>query len=104
MISPARCAGGAPLGGVGQGGAQQRQREPHAGVVRIEQVGGHVQAAAAGAAGAGAHGQFGHGPAAVGGGFADLVVGDPVADADVHGDGGTAAGRTGPMPFNRGCE
>ena len=49
-----------------------------------QQVGGHVQAGTAGGAAAGTHGQLGHAGDTALGGFADLVVGNPVADADVH--------------------
>ena len=57
------------------------------GVGGIEQGGGHVQAAAAIGAGAGTHRQFGHAPAPGLGGRADVVIGNPIADADVHGGG-----------------
>lgn len=52
----------------------------------------HVEAAAAIGAGTGPHGQFGHSGAPGGGGLADLVVGYAIADADVHGGSGGAAG------------
>ena len=55
----------------------------------FEQGAGHVQATAAIGTGAGAHRQFGHAPAAGFGRVADVVIGNPIADADVHG------GRTG---------
>lgn len=56
-------------------------------VGRFEQRRRHVQATAAIGAGAGTHGQFGHAAAAGLGGRADVVIGDPIADADVHGGG-----------------
>ena len=46
----------------------------------------------------GTHGQFGDGADAVGGGFADLVIGHAIADADVHG-GSVPTGPNGPVPI-----
>ena len=57
------------------------------GVGGIEQRGGHVEATAAIGAGTGPHGQFGHATAARIRGGANVVIGDPIADADVHGGG-----------------
>ncbi len=58
----------------------------------VHQFGRCRYATAATGAAAGAHRQFGHGPAARSGGLANLVVGDAVAEADVHGDGGRRVG------------
>ena len=49
-----------------------------------QQVGRHVQAGTAGGTAASAHGQLGHAGDTALGGFADLVVGYPVTDADEH--------------------
>src|SRR5690606_25584064 len=69
------------------GFAKHRQRQlpqrPHL----VEDLLGLVQAGPAGGAAAGAHGQFGQGAAAGRRHLADLVVGDTVADTDVHGRG-----------------
>ncbi|KAG1242877.1 hypothetical protein G6F57_017691 [Rhizopus arrhizus] len=66
------------------GQAQHRQRQIVGGACLGQQLAGHVQAGTAGGTTAGTHGQFGHRADAIAGGFADLVVGDSVADADVH--------------------
>src|SRR5690606_42001970 len=50
----------------------------------VEDPLGLVEAAAAGRAAAGAHGQLGQAGAAGGRGLAGLMVGDTVADTDVH--------------------
>lgn len=66
--------------------AEYGQREIAQGTTLIEQVTGHVHAAAAASAGTGTHGQLGHGVAPGLGGLADIVIGDSVTDADVHVD------------------
>src|SRR4249919_2820466 len=66
--------------GRGSGGLQDRQVETAVLRTRCrEQLGGHVQAGAAGGAAAGAHRQFGHRLAAGFGGLADVLVGDAIA-------------------------
>ena len=61
-----------------------------------QQIARHFQAGTAVGATAGAHGQLGKAGAAVLGRFADLVVGDPITDADVHGIGQVLAVRRRP--------
>ncbi len=73
-------------GGPSSGGlqAENRQWQVVGGAELDQQVGRHVQAGTAGGAAAGAHRQLGHAHDTALGGFADLMVGNPVADADVH--------------------
>lgn len=66
------------------GQAQQRQAERRGGAGLGKQVGGHVQAGTAVGAASGAHGQLGHRGNALLGGLTDLMIGDSIADADVH--------------------
>ncbi|TCK49561.1 hypothetical protein C8F00_1987 [Xanthomonas vasicola] len=69
------------------GQSQQGQRQRAGGVYLIQQIARHLETRAAIGPAAGAHGQFGKAGAAILGRFADLVVGDPITDADVHGIG-----------------
>ena len=78
VFIPARSPG-LPSGGAGQ--YRQRQLRLHL----RDHVGGHVQARTAVGAAAGAHGQLADAAATVVHGFADLAVGDSIAEADVHG-------------------
>ena len=72
---------------------QDRQRRQRGrGLRLVEDLRGQSGATAATGARAGAHGQLGHAAATGRRDFADLAIGDAVADADVHGrtqDGGT---------------
>lgn len=58
----------------------------------VQQCSRHRDTTAAAGAAAGSHRQFGHGPAARICGLTDLVVGDAVAEANVHGDGDNRVG------------
>lgn len=75
---------------------QERQRQCARGMCLVQQIARHLQARAAIGTTAGAHGQFGKARAAILGRFADLVVGDPITDADVHSIGRTLTIRKGP--------
>ncbi|NYF21704.1 hypothetical protein HDC36_003173 [Xanthomonas sp. JAI131] len=93
MIIPLRIrAARTPLSG-GAGHAAQHGQRQVAQQRAFQQVASHVQAGTAGGTATGAHGQLGHGAAAGIGGFADLAIGDPIADADVH--DGVGGGRRG---------
>ena len=59
----------------------------------VQQLRRGFQAAAAGGAAARAHGQFGEGAATGSRDFADLALGDTIAEADVHGGGSLVRGR-----------
>lgn len=73
--------------------AQYRKWQRTRGTGLVQQLTGQVHATAAARTGARAHGEFGHGVTARLGGLADVVIGNAVADTDVHVDGtGLAAG------------
>ena len=82
-----------PTGGMRASGSvrqrdDRKERLAGRGLGGLEYAHRHVEAAAAIGTGAGPHGQFGHGGTSGGGSLTDLVVGDAIADADVHGGGG----------------
>ncbi|MNN21874.1 hypothetical protein D3C81_1352100 [compost metagenome] len=69
----------------GSGGLQQGQRQLAGGARLVQQAGSHVQAGPAVGAAAGTHGQLSHAVTTGKRGFTDLVIGNPIADTDVHG-------------------
>ena len=86
-------------GGTRSGGARHPEERHHVAGIGgrrrtqlVEQRAGGVHAGPAAGAAAGPHRQLAHAGAATGRGLADVVLGDSVADADVHGTGPTWTG------------
>ena len=80
---------------------EHRQRQVVRGPRLRQQFTGHFQTRTATGATTGAHGQFRHRAAAIVGRFANLVIGDSIADADVHGGHRGRQARSGLPSFQR---
>ena len=85
ILAPARAENGNRSGSAGQAQHGQREMCGRFGRSRFQHRGRGLQAGTAIRACTGTHGQFGHAAAAIGHGFKDLAISDPIADAHVQG-------------------